>query len=197
MKNKDLKLFNRIAPFYGKFYNSQKTRYSRIFREQRDILDLSHYKNALDVGCGTGAMCAALYDAGLRVTGMDGAEKMLRIAENNADGRKIQWIQGDILDSLPFPDQSFDFSVASYVAHGMPGDEREKLYKEMARVTKEKVLVFDYNSVRNIFITIAELLEGGDYFRFIQVGEEEMRRCFTHVQVVNVDKRAAWYVCIP
>ncbi|MDY0289656.1 MAG: hypothetical protein RBR15_12595 [Sphaerochaeta sp.] len=39
--------------------------------------------------------------------------------------------------------------------------------------------------------------EGGDHFRFIKGCITELMACFSHVRVVNVDTRAAWYICTP
>jgi hypothetical protein len=52
--------------------------------------------------------------------------------------------------------------------------------------------------------SLIEWLERGDYFRFILVAQKEMKNCvqdmklcFSSVRVIDVDKRAAWYVCTP
>jgi len=66
------------------------------------------------------------------------------------------------------------------------------------------VIIYDYNEKRSLPITIAEWLEGGDYFHFIQTAKAEMencecelRQCFSKVEMVNVSAQAAWYICTP
>jgi len=84
----------------------------------------------------------------------------------------------------------------------MGQDERKRLYAEMSRVTKYKVVIYDYNEKRTLLTTIIEWLEGGGYFHFIKNAESEMRECFidscacfSAVQVFDVDSHAAWYIC--
>ncbi|MFA9424045.1 MAG: class I SAM-dependent methyltransferase [Sedimentibacter sp.] len=197
-------LFNSISRIYGLFYNTQKKRFSKVIEDIKQELNLTSYETILDVGCGTGALCSVLSDKGLTVTGVDGAEKMLNIAIKKPENKKINFVHTNILEKLPFNDKVFDISIASYVAHGMQQSERKILYAEMSRVTKHKVVIYDYNKKRALLTTIIEWLEGGDYFHFIKNAENEMndcayelKGCFSEVKVVDVDVRASWYICTP
>lgn len=199
---KESKLFNRIAPVYGLFYGYQEKNYAKVIRGVREDFDVSAYKTIVDIGSGTGALCRVLMEEGLKVVGVDTAEKMIRVAKKKTPG--CDFVQGDVLERLPFEDKSFDLSISSYVAHGLVKKERKKMYKEMARVTKERVIIYDYNERTSPFTSLVERLEGGDYFHFIRYALQEMeecvsemKQCFTDVQVVNVSKRAAWYICKP
>ena len=197
-------LFNAIAPVYGLFYNKQKTRYREVLNSVAAQLDLASYKNILDVGCGTGALCSILNERGLTVTGVDPAENMLAVARRQPENANIQFLQANALEQLPFADQSFDLSIASYVAHGLQKSERIKLYSEMRRVTKSRVIIYDYNQKRSLMTSFVEWLEQGDYFQFIKNPKiemedcvSEMSKCFSEVRVIEVDKRANWYICTP
>lgn len=192
-------LFNVIAPVYGLFYFMQKKRFAAVINAVANQLDLTAYKTILDVGCGTGALCSVLNENGLSVTGTDLAETMLFIAMKNPANKGIHFVRANALERLPFSDKCFDVSIASYVAHGMRQNERKLLYTEMSRVTRSKVIIHDYNKNRSLLTTIIEWLERGDYFHFIKNAESEMkmRACFSEVKVVNVDVRAAWYICTP
>lgn len=202
-KNSSL-LFNLIAPIYGLFYDMQKSRYATVIDSVSEVLDLTSYDTVLDVGCGTGALCSVLKEKGLAVTGIDPADKMLRIAKRQPENKAITFIQANVLESLPFENKIFDISIASYVAHGLQKNERKKMYAEMSRVSKSKVIIYDYNQKRGLLTSIIEWLERGDYFRFIKVAKEEMEQCvfemdecFSEVTVVDVDVKAAWYICTP
>ena len=202
-KNHNL-LFNLIAPVYGLFYNKQKNRYSEVLARFLPDWRQQGYTSILDVGCGTGALCSALNEAGLSVTGIDPAEKMLAVAKNRPENQAIRFLQANALEGLPFEEKSFDLSIASYVAHGLQKSERMKLYAEMSRVTRGRVIIYDYNQNRSPLTSFVEWLERGDYFRFIKNPKgdmedcvSEMGKCFSDVRVLNVDKRAAWYICTP
>jgi SAM-dependent methyltransferase len=198
------RLFNVIAPVYGLFYTMQKKRFATVIRNARHRFDLNAFESILDVGCGTGALCAVLSSNGRKVTGVEPAKRMLAIARGKPENRDVAFHCADILAGLPFEDDSFDLSIASYVAHGLHREERERMYAEMSRVTRHGVIIYDYNKRHSILTTIVEWLERGDYFHFIRHAEtemidcvDEMRPCFSSVTVFDVDTRAAWYICTP
>lgn len=197
-------LFNAIAPLYGLFYNRQKKRYREVIRNMATEFDLASFGSILDVGCGTGSLCSVLSESGLAVTGVDPAQKMLAIAKRQPENGSIRFLQASALEQLPFADRSFDLSIASYVAHGMQKSERIKLYSEMRRVTKSKVILYDYNQKRSLLTSLIEWLERGDYFQFIKNPKSEMEncvsemeKCFSEVKVIEVGTRASWYICTP
>lgn len=190
-----IKLFNSISNIYGVFFNFQVAYYSKIIYRIRPTFDITHYESILDVGCGTGALCKLLFDKGLGVTGVDPSKGMLTQANKrlkNSDIKLIKIISGE---KLPFFDNSFDIVISSYVAHGLNPKDRIKLYEEMKRVSKKYVILHDYNGKRGLLTTIIEWLERGDYFNFIKVAKDELDSVFLDVEVIDVDTRAAWYIC--
>ena len=195
-KNKNF-LFNYMAPIYGIFYNSQKKNYKITIDDMKSEINLSDYNNVIDIGCGTGALCSVLNKEGLEVTGIEPASRMLKIAMKKIENKDIKFVKCDICSKLPFSDKSFDLSIASYVAHGLPIEERNQMYLEMNRLTKSYVIIHDYNSKRGFFTDIIEWLEGGDYFNFIENVQNELNKNFKTVKVINVKKQAAWYICEP
>jgi len=192
-----MKIFDLIAPVYGLFYGYQKRHFNTVLDGVKNELDLSIYKNIIDIGCGTGAFCSVLHQRGHVVTGVDHAQKMLNIAAKKLENKAIKFIRASVLERLPFEDKSFDVSVASYVAHGMKAEERKIMYAEMSRVTKYLVIIHDYNQKRSVLTTIIEWFEGGDYFNFIKKVEGELIEYFHNIRVIGVDLQAAWYICVP
>ncbi len=188
-------LFNLIAPFYGLFYNFQKKNYTNSMAKLEHHLDLSQFKNILDIGCGTGALCNVLNQKGLSVIGIDPAQKMLNIAREKNQGNNIEFIQANVTKGLPFKDKFFDLSITSYVAHGLEEDVRKILYKEMLRVTKNAVIIYDFSEKRSLIIDIIEKLEGGDYFNFIKNIKRELTDTFGRVEIIKINERAALYIC--
>lgn len=197
MSHNHSRLFNIIAPIYSLFYNFQVKYYDETLLKVKNEIDLSQYKTILDIGCGTGALCYVLYKNGLKVIGVDAAEKMVEKSRENLKGKNIKILKVDPNQDLPFEDNSFDIVISSYVAHGLKPDRRIELYKEASRVAKEKVIFHDYNENRALLTTIIEWLERGDYFNFIKMAEVEMKENFKRVKVVDIYKRAAWYILDP
>lgn len=84
--------------------------------EQRLILDLMANlagRRVLDVGCGDGALVRAAVARGAEATGIDPDPAMLTAARSHAvnAGVRATFLEGRI-ESLPFPDSSFDVVVA-------------------------------------------------------------------------------------
>jgi len=197
-------MFNAIAPIYGLFFNYQRKKYAEVLEEMESELDLNNFKTLIDVGCGTGALCSVLSEKGLNVTGIDPAEKMLNFAMKRPENQAVCFLKANVLEGLPFEDNSFDASIASYVAHGLQPHERKQMYAEMSRLSVSKVIIYDYNQNRSVLISFVEWLERGDYFRFIRKARSEMEECvfelkdcFSDVKVINVGTQAALYICIP
>ena len=142
MQNKPkFNLFNTIAPAYAWYYEYQNKHYKSVIDSVWERLRLSSYDNILDVGCGTGALAAAFSERGYQVTGIDPALKMLAQAQKKPKNQGIDFVQANALERLPFEDKHFDLSIASYVAHGLSKPERQRMYAEMSRVTRSKVII--------------------------------------------------------
>src|SRR5262249_17778867 len=71
----------------------------------------------LDVGCGTGHHLASLRERGFDVAGVDGSPEMLDQARANNPGAEIKLAD---VESLPFPDASFDFILCVEVLRYLP-----------------------------------------------------------------------------
>lgn len=190
-----MSIFDSVAPIYGLFFNFQIKYFNKIQARASKEINLDEYASILDIGCGTGALCKTLDDKGLKVTGVDPSEGMLKQAKKKLAATDVDLFKMIPRDRLPFDDNSFDVAITSYVAHGLKPDERIKLYKEMRRVSKDIVIIHDYNSERALLTTIIEWLERGDYFNFIKIAKEEMTDVFGKMVEINVDTRASWYIC--
>lgn len=190
---KKLFLFNKIAKIYGLFFKMQVKGYRDIFYKSKEEFNFSEFKNVIDVGCGTGALCKVLQEYNLQVTGLEPAEAMLEVAKKKTSN--IQLVLGDVLDGLPFEEKSFDIAISSYVAHGLDSKERLILYREMKRVASQRVVILDYNQQRSLMTDFVEWLEGGDYLNFIMGINKELIKEFGNLKVINTGKRSAMYIC--
>lgn len=87
----------------------------------------------LDVGCGTGALCAAILDrcSPASVTGVEPSEGFLKAARGNLAGRAV--LHQGSATAIPLSDASVDVVVSGLVLNFVP-DPRAALL-EMARVT--------------------------------------------------------------
>jgi ubiquinone/menaquinone biosynthesis C-methylase UbiE len=188
---KHKRIFNLISPIYNLFFKRQLKGYAELVSRYGSKLGLPEKATVLDIGCGTGAFGAAFFNSGYNVTGVDLAENMVRLAVE----RGLSCRQGNALDGLNYPDNSFDLVVFAYVAHGLDREKRQVLFLEAARISKGPVLLHDYSTKRSFWISVIEYLEDGDYFNFIKTGLEEMKTFFSDVQVIPVRPFNNWYIC--
>ncbi len=187
-------LFDRIAKYYGLFFSYQTNTYGRLFDKVYNELDLVLYREIIDVGCGTGALCKELYKRGFNVTGLDSSKEMLSVAKDKLKGRAINLIHSDILIDNTLAEKTFDVSITSFVAHGLKKEERNILYRQMERITKHMIIIYDYNEKRSMITNILETLEGGDYFNFIHSVKDELHQHFKNLQVIDLGDHASCYV---
>jgi len=108
--------YNRIAPYYDVMEIISEHTFSRW---RRELLARVRGK-VLEVGVGTGKNFPC-YPEGVDVTGIDIADKMLIRARLRAGnlGFPIHLLEGDV-QSLPFPENSFDTAVATFVFCSVP-----------------------------------------------------------------------------
>jgi ubiquinone/menaquinone biosynthesis C-methylase UbiE len=133
----------------------------------------------------------------MQVTGVDGSKGMLAVARRKLRGRPVTLLRQDVRQRLDLPDKGFDIAIASYVLHGFPQALRLSLYREMARLARERVIVHDFTGRRAWYIDLVEQLEGSAYRDFVAHAEEEMTASFGRLEVIPVDTRAAWYWARP
>jgi SAM-dependent methyltransferase len=100
----------------------------------------------LDVGCGTGALCAAIVDrcSPSSVAGVEPSEGFLKTAKENLEGRAA--LHQGSATALPLVDASVDAVVSGLVLNFVPHQPAALL--EMARVTRKggtiAAYVWDY-----------------------------------------------------
>jgi len=96
----------------------------------------------LDVGCGTGALCAAIVDrcSPSSVAGVEPSEGFLKTAKENLAGRAT--LHQGTATEIPLGDASVDVVVSALVLNFIP-DQRAALL-EMARVTRNEGTIAAY-----------------------------------------------------
>lgn len=192
---KHARLFNLIAPVYNRFFHGQVQNYRAILDKYIELLNIPPGGRVLDIGCGTGAFVYCLAERGYQVVGVDFSSSMLQAARKSTRGKSIEFVQGDVTKGLEFPDEWFDLVLSSYVLHGLSSELRHSIYIEAGRLSRGRILFYDYNQKRRLFTDLIEWAEGGDYLGFIHHGETEMRSYFNEVDRIDVGPQTALYIC--
>ena len=115
-----------------------------------NFTDAQKGSKILDVATGTGQQAFAFAKKGYEVIGIDLSEAMLNVAKKKNKYRNVKFEVADATN-LPFDDNIFDISSISFALHDMPLSIREKVLKEMVRVTKPEgiIVIADYNLPKN------------------------------------------------
>ena len=106
-------------------------------------------RSCLDLGCGTGVLCAILHQNGIETRGMDFSENMIAIARKNAP--HIPYEVGDMVTYRP--ETTFDLVTCT-------GDALNH--------------IIDLANVERIFRNVHDYLNDGGYFIFDILNESEV-----------------------
>ena len=163
------KAFETLAPFY----NVMTLPLVRVRNQVVDFTNARAGSRILDVATGTGQQAFAFAKRGYAVMGVDLTEAMLAVARKNYPNGLLKFEAGDATH-LRFEDGSFDVACISFALHDMPLTIREKVLREMVRVTQPggTIVVVDYALPRNkvgraLVYRLVTLYEGDTYKEFI------------------------------
>jgi SAM-dependent methyltransferase len=119
--------FDVAADAYDRFMG----RYSAVLTPQMaDFAGVAAGQRILDVGCGPGALVAALIDRGAHVSAVDPSPQFVGAVRERYPDVDVRQAAAE---DLPFEDGSFDATLAQLVVHFMA--DPVKGISEMARVT--------------------------------------------------------------
>ena len=142
---------------------------------RNNVIELSMIKDktsVLEVACGTGEQAGYYARKGAIVTALDFSKPMLKIAkQKNKEYKTLHFIYSDAT-KLQFRDNQFDISTITLALHEMDPSIREKVVKQMIRVTKKdgRIIIVDYTvpkskNIWSIIICLTERMAGGDHYK--------------------------------
>ncbi len=90
----------------------------------------------LDLGCGTGRLCAHLGPRGLACIGVDLSDDMLEIARQKVPA--ANFLKANIVEPLPLPEGSFDYAACLFSTLGMirGAENRAQAIANVSRLLK-------------------------------------------------------------
>ncbi|MBK8702021.1 MAG: class I SAM-dependent methyltransferase [Saprospiraceae bacterium] len=150
--------------------------------------DFSH-KSVLEIGCGPGGnLIEVSHKQPSRLVGVDISNEMVALATKNVSS-SIEIFKSNGTE-LPFPDKSFDIVfTATVLQHNTDETMLKSLMKEICRVSKEKVVIFE---------KIDDTVKGDDLCmaRPIEYYSEIMKQYgFTLKNSSFINIRVSYYLC--
>lgn len=103
---------------------------------------ISHHKDVLDIGCGTGSLAVSLSDKCKSIKGIDISPRMINYAQKHHALPNVEFLlvrKNDKLSEL-FT-QSFDYTILKMALHEMPEKERSDIIGESKKISKEMIVV--------------------------------------------------------
>lgn len=134
-------LLIRWAHFYDSVVNILTLGQAQRLRNMTiDLAMLKSGENLLDVGCGTGGVTIPgkkRVGQNGKAAGIDPSPEMIAVASQKASrmGLEIDFRLG-VIETLPYPDESFDVVTSSLMMHHLPQDLQVKGMAEIYRVLK-------------------------------------------------------------
>jgi len=107
----------------------------------------------LDVCTGTGDLALEFARRCDDVVGIDLSSEMLAVAQRKDREGKVRFLRMDAT-KLDFADKEFDVSAISLALHDMPPEAREETLRELARVTRKRIVIVDYNPPSNPILSL-------------------------------------------
>lgn len=151
---------------------------------------------ALDVATGAGWQALALKRSGFsQVVGVDVVSARIAFCQkiHKETGVTFQVMDGA---NLKYPDNYFDCSVVSAALHDMPSPVKKQVLAELARVTKNRVIIFEPRTFQNpilgfLYATVGEWLDESLHFR--QFVQEDLGRVLSEQGLEVIHKEPAWH----
>ncbi|MGH2515598.1 MAG: class I SAM-dependent methyltransferase, partial [Ktedonobacterales bacterium] len=119
-------------------------------RQTLNLAGIQPGEQVLDVGCGTGTLeLEAQRSAGAagRVCGIDpGTEQIARARAKAAQRHVPVEFQLGVIESLPYPDATFDVALSTLMMHHIPAGLKRQGLAEVARVLKPggRLIIADF-----------------------------------------------------
>lgn len=183
----------RWASFYDAFTNILTLGHIGMLRSMTvDLSQIMPSDKVLDVGCGTGGVTIPVKQRvgkNGQAAGIDPAPEMIAVARKKAARAELEIdFRVGVIESLPYPDASFDVVTSSLMMHHLPHEVQFKGLAEIRRVLKPGGRIFIADMLRlskslhdRLFATLT--LHGGRMERF---GIQDLQKTIEEADFENV-----------
>jgi ubiquinone/menaquinone biosynthesis C-methylase UbiE len=175
---------------------------SRLRRMTVDQVLLQPGETLLDVGCGTGGVTIpAKIRVGINgsAAGIDPAPEMIAIARRKAQRARIEIdFRVGVIESLPFPDETFDVVTSSLMMHHLPQHLQVKGLAEIWRALKPggRILIGDMMRPSTSFLKRSFISLALHHGHRVQFGIEDLPKLMREAGFEKVEQLDARFLTI-
>lgn len=150
--------------------------YKLVLNEIYRRVSESSAEDVLDIGFGTGTLAARLYEQGLRISGQDFAEEMIKIARKKMPEAMLY--AGDFAEGLaaPLTRHRYDAIIATYSLHHLTDDAKIPFIQSLLGLLKKGGTLYigdvAFETRKDLEACRAEAIEYWDDEEFYFVFEE-------------------------
>lgn len=108
----------------------------------------------LDAGCGRGEVMLACARAGAGVAGIDYSADAVEISRETLSGVPGADVRQGAVESLPWPDETFDRALFGDVIEHLDPDQAERALAELRRVLKPGAWLLVHTSPNRLFLDV-------------------------------------------
>lgn len=135
-----LQIVSRSYTKIAEKYHKQRNAYPNKSLLFKFIKHLPKNSRVLDLGCGAGVPISKFFsDNGYRITGIDFADGMLKLARKNVPKAKFLKMN---MTRLKFKANFFDGAVSFYAIIHVPREKHSRIYKRLHKILKNNGIIF-------------------------------------------------------
>lgn len=164
---------------WNDIYTGTADDYMEADAELLEIIETIHPGTALDIGCGSGGLVAAMAEKGWEVTGIDIAPKAVEAARKVLEARGLQASIAVANAAEWKPNQQFDLITNSFALPATE-DEQSALFQTIRDSLRQggTVLIKDFD---------AEMQKREEFSRFHCPTIEELAKAFEGYEVLRAE----------
>ncbi len=176
----DESTFDRDREYWNRFYSSAARQLSMPSDFAVFVADyLTVGKHLLELGCGNGRDSFLFLKLGLRVTGIDASDYIIKILNNNILGNeKALFICDDFVKFIPKNTVKYDYVYSRFTLHAISECQEDQLLKNMRTfLTNDGIFFVEARTVnddlygKGIRVNKNAFIYDDHYRRFIDANE--------------------------
>lgn len=188
-ENIDIEVVKSFGDEWNKFNNFSKSTLEKICFEYFDIVTNNHVDEntyMIDIGCGTARWSNYFLDKAGFIEAVDPSDAIIAADKLIGDSNNIRLTKASV-DTLPWPDETFDFGMSIGVLHHIP-DTKQALIECVKKIKKGGYFyVYLYYNLDNRGLVFKTIFQLSDFLRrFVCKLPQNLKRIVCDIIAITV-----------